>query len=103
MKVLSSFDKGSLDLHLRAQQMFPLIPGGVPQYRHGGLVEQDLQLAARVAVNGAVAVEVHLAQWRPEAPWPPLGKKRQDTNDEERLTIPRSVSGYKDRTKTAIR
>ena len=65
--------------------------------------EQDFELAPCVAVNGTVGVEVNLAQGRSKAPLPPLRKKRQNTSDEERLTIPRSVSGYKDRTKPAIR
>src|SRR3990172_5863291 len=83
--------------------MLPLIPGGIPQNRHRGLIEQDFELAPCVAVNGTVGVEVNLAQGRSKASLPTLGKKRQNTSDEERLTIPRSSSGYEDRTKPDIR
>src|SRR5687767_9892004 len=82
--------------------MFPLIPGGIPQNRHRGLIEQDFELASRIAVNGAISVEVNLAQGRSKTSLPTLRKKRQNTSDEERLTIPRASSGYKDRTKPAI-
>src|ERR1700694_2879982 len=83
--------------------MFPLIPCGIPQNRHCGLVEQDLQLASRVSVNGTVGIEVHLAQGSSEASLTAPGKKRQDAIDEERLTILRSVPGYENRAKPIVR
>src|SRR5271157_2543783 len=101
--VLTALHEVGLDLHLGPEQMLPLVPSGVPHNRHGRRVEEDFQLAAGVAVNSTVVVEVHLAQGGAEAPLVALGEKRQDASDEEDLTVPRSIPGHEKRAEAPVR
>ena len=56
--VLAALYEGAFDLDLGSQQMLPLIPGAVPECMQGGWVEPELQLAAHVAAECPVIVEI---------------------------------------------
>src|SRR2546428_10325293 len=85
--VLARLDECSPQFDLGAQQVFPLIPSGIPNDWHGRLVERDLKFSPGVAVECAVIVEIELAQGSAEATFVLFGQERQDLCNEERLTI----------------
>src|SRR5437667_7970579 len=101
--VLARLDERSAQFDLGAQQVFPLVPRGIPNDWHGRLVDCNFESSPNVAVNGATAVEVKSAQGRVEAAFALFGQEGQDARGEERLTIARAVSGCQKRTKAAIR
>src|SRR5207244_3826611 len=60
--ILARLDECSLQFDLGAQQVFPLVPRGIPNDWHGRLVEYDLKFSPGVAVGCAVVVEIEPAQ-----------------------------------------
>src|SRR3974377_1200698 len=101
MTVFAGLRKGSPNLHLGAQELLPLVPGLVPDDGHDRLVHHHLKLSPGVAVQGAVAVELKLAQRRPEAPLPAVRKEGNDSPDKERLPVAGAPTQHDDRSKTA--
>src|SRR5439155_3385750 len=100
--ILARLDECSPQFDLGAQQVFPLIPSGIPNDWHGRLVKYDFKFSPSIAVNGTIAVEVKPTQGRVEAALPLFGPERQDSGGEERLTIARVISGCQNRTEAAI-
>src|SRR5205823_15136082 len=92
--VLARLHESALQIDLDAQQMFPSIPGGIPNDWHGRLVEYDFKFPPNIAVDGAVAIEVKSAQGRVEAAFLLFGHEREDSGGEERLAIARAISRY---------
>src|SRR6266567_8025014 len=100
--ILARLDECSPQFDLGPEQVFPLIPSGIPNDWHGRLVDYNFESSPNVAVNGAIAVEVKPAQGSAEATFVLFGQERQDLCNEERPTIARAVSGCQKRTKAAI-
>src|ERR1019366_6900394 len=71
--VLAALYERAFDLDLCSQQMLPLVPSAVPECMQGGGVEPQLQLAAHVAAQCPVIVEITSAQWHMEPPTPEIG------------------------------
>src|SRR5271166_1877760 len=59
--VLAASYERALDFDLASQQMLPLIPGAIPECMEGGWVEPEFQLAARVAAQCPVVIEITFA------------------------------------------
>ena len=66
--IFSTLDKGRLNAGLGAQQVFPLVPGGIPRQRQRGLIEHDFALLADVSVDCVIVVESALPQRHSHAP-----------------------------------
>ncbi len=66
------------------------------------VVEEHLQLSARIAVERTVIVEVEFAQRRPEASLPLFGEERQNPAGKERLAVPGPFPRNQDRAKTTV-
>src|SRR5579863_172294 len=71
--IFPALNEGRLNTDLGAQQVFPLVPGGVPRQRQCGLVEHDFQPPASVSVDCAIIVEGALPQGHLHALHPPFG------------------------------
>src|SRR5208283_5686010 len=71
--VFAALYERAVDLDVCSQQMFPLIPGAVPDRMQDGWIKPELELATHIATQRAVVVEVALAQCHMEAPAPQLG------------------------------
>src|SRR5437870_4132733 len=67
MMILARLDECSPQLDLGSEQVFPLVPSCIPNDWHGRLVEYDFKFPPNIAVDGAIAVEVKLAQGCVEA------------------------------------
>src|ERR1035438_10068419 len=83
--------------------MLPLIPRAVPEGMEGGWVEPKLQLAAHVAAQCPVVVEITFPQWHMEPPPMEIWRKRQNTPGEESLTVTRRLTSHEKRAKATIR
>src|SRR5271165_851331 len=73
LAVFAALYERAFDLDLGSQQMLPLVPSAVPECMQGGGVEPQLQLAAHVAAQCPVIVEITSAQWHMESPASEIG------------------------------
>src|SRR5664280_460174 len=73
LAVLAALYERALNLNFGSQQMLPLIPRAVPDCMKGGWVEPQLQLAAHVAAECPVIVEITSAQRHMEPASPEIG------------------------------
>src|SRR5208283_2172657 len=64
--VLAALYERALDLDLGPQEMFPLIPGAIPECMYGGWVQPELEFATHVAAQCPVIIEITSAQWHME-------------------------------------
>src|SRR6516165_10038955 len=83
--------------------MFPLIPCAIPDCMDGSWVEPEFNLAAHVATQCSVLVEVALAKWYMEAPTPELWRERQNTASKECLSVTGRFASNEQRAKAAVR
>src|SRR5437016_838225 len=59
--ILARLDECSPQFDLGAQQVFPLIPSGIPNDWHGRLVKYDFKFSPGIAIDCAVVVEIEPA------------------------------------------
>ena len=71
--VFAGLYKRPLNLNFSPQQMLPLIPGAVPEYVEDSWIEPELKLAAHVAAQGTVVVEITSTQRYMKPPTPEFG------------------------------
>src|SRR5271167_4283706 len=92
--VLTALYKRALDINLGSQQMLPLIPGAIPECMEDGWVEPEFQLAAHIAAQCSVVVEITFAQWHMEPSAPEIGRKREDAAGKECLAVSGWLAGH---------
>src|SRR5208283_3388941 len=63
--VLAALYERALDLDLGPQEMFPLIPGAIPECMYGGWVQPELEFATHVAAQCPVIIEITHAMLNP--------------------------------------
>src|SRR5579863_3956768 len=100
--IFSALNERCLNADLGAQQVFPLVPSGIPRQRHCGLIKRDFQLPARVSVHCSVLVECAVPQWDLHAVRHLFGQKREDAGSVEGRPITRAISGNQQGTKAAV-
>ena len=103
LAVLAALYERALNLDLGSQEMFPLIPGAVPECMEGGRIEPQLELATHVAADCSVIVKLTFAQWHMEPPTPEIWRKGENAAGKESLTITGRFAGNDKRTESTIR
>src|SRR5271157_3910131 len=71
--VLAALYERALDLDLGSQHMLPLIPRAVPECMEDGRIEPEFQLAAHIAAQCPVIVEITSTQRHMEPPSSEIG------------------------------
>src|SRR5208337_4841429 len=66
LAVFTAMYERAFDLDLGSQQMLPRVPCAVPECMQDRWIEPELQLAAHVAAQCPVIVEITSAQWHME-------------------------------------
>src|SRR5271165_4086635 len=73
LAVFAAMYERALDFDLCSQQMLPLVPCAVPECMQDRWIEPELQLAAHVAAQCPVIVEITSTQRHMEPPSPEIG------------------------------
>jgi hypothetical protein len=100
--ILAALNEGAVDLDLAAQQVFPLIPGGVPEGMEESRVEPEFEPAAHIAAQCSILVEIALAQRELKSPKLSFRPECQDAVGEKRLAVARAFAGNQQRAKSAV-
>ena len=100
--ILAALNEPRLNIDLDAQQVFPLVPGRIPQQRQRGFVEKDVQLTVGVSVNSLLFVERELSQRGSDVPEPLIGQERENPGGVEGCLVSRKFSRYEQRAKATV-
>ena len=101
--VLAAGHNRAIDPDLRAHQVLPSGPGGVPGDGEQDRIEQDFELAPAVAVERVVGQEVQPAQVRAEAPPARFRQERDDALREKRLPVSGQFAAHHQRPEASVR
>jgi hypothetical protein len=91
-----------IDLHLGSEQVFPLIPAGIPYQAYGSVIDPKLQFATGIAVQSTVVVEIAFAKRGMKPALPTLWQESQNAVHEKGLAITRTLADSEQRAEATI-